>query len=177
MPRGKTLQFAFLLRRSVEAYEESFRRIHRTGISVLGAFIFGMEGDTPEKLARRADYMIHSGVDVMQMTFLTPLPGTRLFERYLQEGRLLYTDFPSDWVHYDMSEVTHHPGSMDPDALAGVADALHRRMYAWPVLVRKAVSTFWQTRDITATKFALGSNVVYRNVSVGLRKSRTQGAQ
>ncbi len=43
------------LRRGVESYEEAFRRIHRAGIAVLGAFIFGMDGDTPEKLRHRAD--------------------------------------------------------------------------------------------------------------------------
>jgi radical SAM superfamily enzyme YgiQ (UPF0313 family) len=68
------------LQRSVESYETAFRRIHQAGIAVLGAFIFGMDGDTPEKLRHRAEYMIRSGVDVMQKTFLTPLPGTRLFD-------------------------------------------------------------------------------------------------
>jgi radical SAM superfamily enzyme YgiQ (UPF0313 family) len=68
------------LNRGIETYAEAFRRIHRAGIAVLGAFIFGIDGDTPSKLRRRTSYMIRSGVDVMQTTFLTPLPGTRLFD-------------------------------------------------------------------------------------------------
>ena len=62
-----------------DIYEQVFERIHNAGIAVLGAFIFGMDQDTPEKLHRRAQYMLESGVDVMQATALTPLPGTRLF--------------------------------------------------------------------------------------------------
>ena len=68
------------LQRGVDAYKQAFERIHHAGIAVLGAFIFGMDGDTSLKLKRRSDYMINKPVDVMQTTFLTPLPGTRLFE-------------------------------------------------------------------------------------------------
>ena len=48
------------LRRGVDSYDAAFRRIHRAGIAVLGAFIFGMDGDSPEDLRRRSDYMIRA---------------------------------------------------------------------------------------------------------------------
>jgi radical SAM superfamily enzyme YgiQ (UPF0313 family) len=153
------------LRRGVESYEEAFRRIHRAGIAVLGAFIFGMDGDTPESLHRRADYMIRSGIDVMQKTYLTPLPGTRLFDQLQDEGRLLYTDFPRDWEHYDMGEAVHRPRGMTPETLARAMGESGRRMYAWPVLARKALHTLWETRNTMATMFAWQSNINYRNVS------------
>lgn len=160
------------LLRGVDYYAEAFRRIHRAGIAVLGAFIFGMDGDTLEKLKRRAKYMRRCGVDVMQTTVLTPLPGTRLFERYQKEGRLLYTDFPQDWDHYDMTEVIHRPGNMEAERLAEMMDSLNKRLYAWPVLIRKAMGTFWQTRNKLTTMFAWNSNINYRNVNEGLRKAR-----
>jgi radical SAM superfamily enzyme YgiQ (UPF0313 family) len=153
------------LRRGVESYEEAFRRIHRAGIAVLGAFIFGMDGDTPHKLRHRAEYMVRSGIDVMQKTFLTPLPRTRLFDQLQDEERLLYTGFPQDWEHYDMGEVVYQPGGMTPETLAQVMGESSQRMYAWPVLVRKAARTLWETRDPMAAMFAWQSNVNYRNVS------------
>jgi radical SAM superfamily enzyme YgiQ (UPF0313 family) len=153
------------LKRGVEAYEGAFRRIHRAGIAVLGAFIFGMDGDTPEALRRRTDYVIRSGVDVMQTTFLTPLPGTRLFDRLLNENRLLYTDFPADWDRYDMTEAVHRPAGMEPAAFSQVVRACNRRMYANPVLWRKALHTLWETRNPMAAMFARGSNINYRNVA------------
>ena len=114
------------LRRGVESYEEAFRRIHRAGIAVLGAFIFGMDGDTPEKLRHRAEYMVRSRIDVMQKTFLTPLPGTRLFDRLQDEGRLLHTSFPRDWERYDMGEAIHRPRGMAPETLAQVMGEVGR---------------------------------------------------
>jgi radical SAM superfamily enzyme YgiQ (UPF0313 family) len=153
------------LRRGVESYEQAFRRIHRAGIAVLGAFIFGMDGDTPEKLRHRAEYMVRSGVDVMQKTFLTPLPGTRLFAQLQDEGRLLHTDFPRDWERYDMGEAVHRPQGMTPEVLAQVMAESSQRMYTWPVLVRKALRTLWETRNPMAAMFAWQSNVNYRHVS------------
>jgi len=87
-----------------DIYEQVFERIHNAGIAVLGAFIFGMDQDTPDTLRDRAQYILDSGVDVMQTTALTPLPGTRLFARLKEEGRLLFTNFPKDWDRYDLTE-------------------------------------------------------------------------
>jgi radical SAM superfamily enzyme YgiQ (UPF0313 family) len=164
------------LDRGVESYDAAFRRIHRAGISVQGAFVFGMDGDTPEKLRRRARYMMRSRIDVMQTTILTPLPGTRLFDRLRKEGRLLHTDFPADWERYDMTEVLHRPGGMSPQELSQTMEACNRRMYAWPVLFGKALRTLWETRNPVATMFAWNSNINYRNVGEGLRRARAAGA-
>jgi radical SAM superfamily enzyme YgiQ (UPF0313 family) len=144
-----------------------FRRIHRAGISVLGAFIFGRDGDTTKKLYCRTNYMIKSPLDVMQTTYLTPLPGTRLFDQLQGEGRLLYTNFPQDWDHYDMTEVIHQPQGMPPETLAKLMQQSNKWMYAWPVLARKAVRTFLETRNPMATMFAWKSNINYRNVALG----------
>lgn len=153
------------INRGVDYYPLAFRRINRAGIAVLGAFIFGMDGDTVFKLQQRAEYMIHNDIDVMQTTFLTPLPGTRVFDRYHKEQRLLYTDFHKDWDYYDMTEVIHRPGSMEPEHLSQIMIDINRRIYAWPVLLRKAISTLRKTRSFTAMCFAFMSNINYRRVA------------
>ncbi len=155
------------LQRGVASYENAFRRIHRAGIAVLGAFIFGMDGDTPEKLRRRIDYVICSGVDVMQTTYLTPLPGTRLFKQLESENRLLYTDWPRDWEQYDMTKVVNRPRRTTPEELSQIMGESNRRMYGWPMLARKALRTLYETRNPMAAMFAWGSNINYRNVALG----------
>jgi radical SAM superfamily enzyme YgiQ (UPF0313 family) len=151
--------------RGVDSYDDAFRRIHRAGISVLGSFIFGVDGDTPEKIRGRARYMIRCGVDVMQGTLLTPLPGTRLFARLEQEGRLLYTDFPKDWDRYDMSEVVFRPSDMEPSELTRVVRECTRQMYTMPVSWWKLVRALVWTRNLPAAAFAWQSNSNYRTVA------------
>jgi hypothetical protein len=90
-----------------------------------------------------------------------------LFERLQGQGRLRCTDFPQAWDLFDMGEVVHHPAKMSVGELEQTTDACKRRMYAWPVLLRKAFKTGWHTRDVTSAMFAWQSNANYRNVSFG----------
>ena len=157
------------LKVGVGEYKEVFRRINRHGIAVLGAFIYGMDSDTPRTLRRRTNYILRSGVDVMQTTYLTPLPGTRLFGMLDEQGRLLYTDFPGDWSRYDMTEVIHNPLLMKPHELARAMAESSQRLYNRRTLYRKFIKTWYTTRDFTTAMWAYSSNCNYRNVSLGLR--------
>ncbi len=151
------------LKYGISSYEAIFDRIHAAGISVLGAFIFGMDGDTPEKLDRRADFMINSGVDVMQVTIMTPLPGTALFQRLQQEGRLLFTDFPRDWVRYDLSDLVHQPLTDLVKLRKSIQDNIWR-VYDLALLKAKAERTLKATGSWEAMEFAYRANLSYRAI-------------
>lgn len=159
------------LSKGVETYEETFRHINRHGIAALGAFIYGMDSDTLDALHRRTTYILHSGIDVMQTTYLTPLPGTRLFNRLRDEERLLYINFPADWDHYDMTEVTFRPLLMEPQELREAMHKSSRRLYnRWSVW-RKFLKTWRATRSFTTAMWAYNSNINYRNVALGSENS------
>jgi radical SAM superfamily enzyme YgiQ (UPF0313 family) len=154
------------LKRGCDAYAATFDRIHQAGIAVLGAFIFGLDGDTPERIEQRADYIIQSGVDVMQCTVLTPLPGTRLFHEFEQQGRLLYDRFPEDWDRYNLTEVVYRPQAMAADELSSILRDCMQRIYALPVLKEKAKQTLKATGRGEAVEFAWQSNLNYREVAL-----------
>jgi radical SAM superfamily enzyme YgiQ (UPF0313 family) len=155
--------------RGVDSYKHSFKRIHKAGIAVLGAFIFGMDNDDNIKLSNRAKYCIKSGVDVIQTTILTPLPGTRLFKNLKKNDRLIYNNFPKDWNHFDMTEVVFHPNKMSADELSNQMKEIDDQIHSWPTIIKKAFSTFSHTKAFSATMFAFGSNINYRNVGRSLR--------
>jgi radical SAM superfamily enzyme YgiQ (UPF0313 family) len=152
------------LKHGVSSYEETFDRIHQAGIAVLGALIFGMDGDTPDILHQRADFMIQSGMDVMQTTVMTPLPGTRLFERLQDEGRLLYTDFPRDWVRYDLTDLLHQPANIDRTEMCKAIQECILRVYDPAVLKAKAKQTLKVTGSIPTMEFAYWANMNYRTI-------------
>lgn len=154
------------LTRGPESYDQLFDRIHQAGIAVLGSFIFGMDGDTPEKLRNRAEFMIHSGVDAMQLTTMTPLPGTRLFERLKSENRLLFTNFPQDWRRYDFTELVHKPKEFEHDELWEVILQCIQRVYSLPTVKLKAKQTLAATNNSEATDFAFRANMNYRSIGL-----------
>jgi len=145
----------------LDRYEEVFRRFHAHGIAVLGGFIYGMESDTPEALARRTRFIEQSSLDAIQMSIMTPLPGTRLYERFEKEGRLLHTRYPEDWARYDMTEVVFRPARMRPEELDRAYAEGARTTYAPTALGRRYLGSVRATRDFTSAWWAYSANLNY----------------
>jgi radical SAM superfamily enzyme YgiQ (UPF0313 family) len=68
---------------------ESVKRIQRAGLQVQGGFIVGFDNDTPSIFQRQIDFIQTSGIVSAMVGLLQAPPGTRLYERLKQEGRLL----------------------------------------------------------------------------------------
>ena len=81
----------------------SVRRIQRHKIQVVGSFILGLDVDQPGIGERIAEVSAQYGVDSVNVLFLTPLPGTRLWDKIKTEGRLVLDDFPRDWRYYTLT--------------------------------------------------------------------------
>jgi radical SAM superfamily enzyme YgiQ (UPF0313 family) len=145
-------------------YAQAFRRIHRHGIAVLGAFIFGSDTETAASMERKTAYILTEAVDVIQTTILTPLPGTRLFEQYRREQRLKYPISPEAWQHYDMTELTYRLRQMPEDEFQRVLAACSRRLYSDVTLAGKFLRTWWDTRSLETACWAYASNKNYQRV-------------
>lgn len=68
----------------------SVRNIRNAGISLYGSFIYGLDGDTLETPSTILDFIRTTKLDVPGINILRPNPGTRVFERLREEGRLLF---------------------------------------------------------------------------------------
>jgi radical SAM superfamily enzyme YgiQ (UPF0313 family) len=78
-------------------------RIRRHDILVVGSFIMGLDSDRPGVGGLIAGAATRYGVDNMNVLFLTPLPGTRLWKHMTAEGRLGMDSFPDDWKYYTLN--------------------------------------------------------------------------
>jgi radical SAM superfamily enzyme YgiQ (UPF0313 family) len=81
----------------------SVRRIQRHKILVVGSFIMGLDTDEPGIGDRIAATAAHYGVDILNALFLTPLPGTRLWDDLESQGRIAADGFPEDWQYYTLT--------------------------------------------------------------------------
>jgi radical SAM superfamily enzyme YgiQ (UPF0313 family) len=84
-------------------FAASVRRIQRHRILVAGSFIMGLDTDEPGIGKRIAEAAELYGVDVLNTLFLTPLPGTRLWDEFTAQGRITADRFPDDWKHYTLT--------------------------------------------------------------------------
>lgn len=154
------------LNMGVGSYKESFRKIHQQGINVLGAFIFGMDTDSVESIRRRTDYILSSSVDVTQASVMTPLPGTKLYQRMKEEGRLIGTNFPRDWQHFHFTDVVFEPKHMSPEELAVAVDEAYARIVSTGEIRRRALRTWWNTKSLRCAVWAWNSNLNYKSVAM-----------
>lgn len=145
-------------RKNLARYQELVNGFHRAGISVFGGFIIGSDQDTPDTVADTAMMAVRMGVDIIQITNLTPLPGTRMFQRYRHEGRLLATNYPQDWERYTFTETVYHPKNMTArqldEAIYELRYLAARENWVW----KRALRTLLRTRSLTTALFVHGMN-------------------
>jgi radical SAM superfamily enzyme YgiQ (UPF0313 family) len=77
--------------RQLANYESYVHNIHEHGIMVFGAFIAGLDNDDVGVFARTVEFMNRNHM-TGQLTFATPLPGSRMYERLKAEGRFLFPE-------------------------------------------------------------------------------------
>jgi len=76
---------------------KDIKKIHRSGLQVMGGFIVGFDSDPPSIFQRQIDFIQKSGIVTAMVGMLQAPPGTRLFERLALEGRIS-TEFSGDNV-------------------------------------------------------------------------------
>jgi len=96
------LQKKFNIRKKY-AYKSSVYKIKKHGIIVLGSFIIGLDMDKKNIGLNIAKTCINYGIDILNLVLLTPLPGTRLWNKYLSENRIIANNYPDDWKYYTLT--------------------------------------------------------------------------
>jgi radical SAM superfamily enzyme YgiQ (UPF0313 family) len=69
--------------------ERSIRTIQRHGMEVMAGFIIGFDNDKEDIFARQIAFIQQNAIPKAMIGFLNALPGTRLYRRLMDEGRIL----------------------------------------------------------------------------------------
>lgn len=133
----------------VENYKKVVDVFHKHGIAVLGAFIIGSDHETPEYYKEFTEFLIKSGIDIFQITFLTPLPGTSFIEQLKSENRLLYTNYPSDWEKYRFSYIVHQLKGPTPELIYTASNYIKRGIYSFPAYQLRLIKSFLNIKKAT----------------------------
>ncbi|MDI6808327.1 MAG: radical SAM protein [Candidatus Eisenbacteria bacterium] len=141
-------------------FRASVRRIQRHNIPVMGSFIIGLNIDEQGIGKRIAGAASEYGVDNLNALFLTPLPGTRLWDQMKSEGRIVLNTFPEDWKYYTL---THPVARYKHFSLDGVMQEMlscNGNFYFLPRILHRAWTCLWQRRK---PLISLVANLSYRS--------------
>ncbi|MFX3626030.1 MAG: B12-binding domain-containing radical SAM protein [bacterium] len=67
---------------------DNIRKLHNAGFIISAGFIVGFDTDTPSIFQQQVDFIQESGIPLPIVNILKAPPGTELFERIKNEGRL-----------------------------------------------------------------------------------------
>ena len=145
----KDMKKGINLKIGVENYKKVVAAFHRHGIGVVGTFIVGNDHESPAYYKQLAKYLVRSGIDAVQITIMTPLPGTQLMAQIQEEGRLLYHNFPQDWDRFRLSYLVREPEGVDAETVYIGDNYVKNHIYSFPRNQWRLIKSFFSLRNLT----------------------------
>jgi radical SAM superfamily enzyme YgiQ (UPF0313 family) len=108
-------------------YKASIRTIQSYGITVNGCFIIGLDGQTSAVFDQVYDFVRDAELYEVQITILTPFPGTPLYRRLEKSGRLIE---PENWKKCTLFDLNFRPLGMGVQELRSGFHGLVIKLYS-----------------------------------------------
>jgi radical SAM superfamily enzyme YgiQ (UPF0313 family) len=128
-------------------FRASVQRIQRHKIMVVGSFIIGLDIDEPGIGKHIAQVAGQYGVDNQNVLFLTPLPGTRLWDQMKAEDRIALDSFPEDWKYYTLTFPTARYKHLSLDGIIEEMISCDRTFYSLPRILPRVWRSLWRRRQ------------------------------
>ncbi|GFD88264.1 B12-binding domain-containing radical SAM protein [Tenacibaculum sp. KUL152] len=109
------------------SYEQAVNRLHSLGIMINGSFVFGLDYDDKDVFRRTVDWGVENSLTTSTYHILTPYPGTGLYKRMQEEGRIK-TD---NWDLYDTRHVVYETKNLSEEELKAGYDWAYKEFYSW----------------------------------------------
>jgi radical SAM superfamily enzyme YgiQ (UPF0313 family) len=116
-----------------EKYDELVQAIHSRGIMINASMVFGLDGDGPEVFAQTIEWLIKNRIETLTSHILTPYPGTALYRRMEEAGRI--TD--RDLSRYNTAHVVFQPMGMTAEELYKGYLWMYRKFYSFGSILRR----------------------------------------
>lgn len=125
-------------RKSLKTIEENVaavKRLQDNGILTMASLIFGLDADTDEVFETGLEFLTKSKAAFFQSCYATPYPGTPLFEKLKNEGRIL-TD---DWKKFDSTKVIISPNNFSPEKLLERANKVQKEIFSLQSIMQRSL--------------------------------------
>ncbi len=129
-----TGEFSLLAKSSGQTSQaELMKRVRDAGIILETSFIFGFDDHDRSIFEKTLRFVEECSPSVPTFNLLTPYPGTKLFQQFEQDGRILH----KEWDRYNHSEVVFRPKLMTPEELYRGWVETRKAAYTWPSILSR----------------------------------------
>lgn len=113
--------------RQLARYHAAVQRIQRHGITVNGCFVIGLDGAGWEQFDDVYSFARDAGLYDVQITYLTPFPGTPLYDRMQRDGRIIKE---GAWERCTLFDINFQPDQLSVHELERGFKELAARLYS-----------------------------------------------
>lgn len=147
-------------------FAQALANLRRHHIRIYGTFVFGYDGDTTESFGETVAFAKEHALYIAAFNHLTPFPGTPLYTRLQQEGRLRFDRW---WLddNYSYNQIPFQPRGMSPEDLRQNCLAARREFYSWSSIAQRGFAAVNRSDWFMWRNFYL-INALHRN-DVSLR--------
>ena len=108
-------------------YADAIRKIQDHGVTVNGCFILGLDKQTPDIFEEVFEFVKASELYEVQVTILTPFPGTELYRKLKSQQRLMEED---NWKKCTLFDINFIPTDMTVEQLDTGFKGLVQKLYS-----------------------------------------------
>ena len=156
------------------SYVESLQRFRDHGLAVYGTFVFGYDNDDRDAIRRSVEFAVEQKLFLAAFNHLIPFPGTALFRRLEQEGRLLTSKWWLDPAGR-VGDVVFRPKQMRPEELQEACLEARRNFYRWGSIAHRSCDVRSNLKNPTMAAVYLGLNL-QAHFDINLRQGLQLGA-
>ena len=128
-------------------YHESTLRLHAAGIMIYGTFVFGYDHDSPDSFDETVAFARRHHLFLANFNPLTPTPGTPLYDRLRDEGRLIGDPWWLD-PEFRYGRATFRPRGMDADDLTEGCYRARSEFYGWRSVIGRGLGSPVNARNL-----------------------------
>lgn len=121
----------------VTEYKKAVETIHRHRMAVIGCFIFGFDTDIETSFQFTMDFIKEVGIDIMDISILTPFPGTPLYNNLEKENRI----HSRDWAEYNGKNVVFQLKNFSSLELKEKIQELYDEFYSIPYTIKRIIKS------------------------------------
>lgn len=132
--------------------DELVKRIHDAGIGIYATFIFGYDQDTEQTFDDTVAFALKHRFYTSAFNHLLPFPGTKLYDRFRREGRLLYDKW---WLEerYKYGEVAFQPKNMSPEKLSALCRQARKEFSSAGTVLKRGLASMRRSSPLMWSLF------------------------
>jgi len=142
---------------ALDDYRRIIRLFNDHGIMVYGTFIIGYDHDTIDTFERTLDFALENKLFLANFNPLFPTPGTPLYVRIQEEGRLLFERW---WLddRYRWGDSVFRPMRMTPEEMAAGCYRVREKFNSTRSILARFPGLSYRQTDLTKAGLFLNAN-------------------